>query len=426
MHPDANGHVYVLDRLSGALLSAEAFLSVNATEGLDPAQGVLRRNPAKQVRSGGTTTGICPAHPGAVGGAAAYSPRTGLLYIPARRLCMDLEARDTTFIPGTPFTGANLRQMPAPGLYPGALVAWDLGAARVAWTKDEALPLEGGALATAGGLVFYGTAEGVLKALDAKTGAELWRFQAASGIIAPPVSYQGPDGRQFVAVLAETGGFHGAAAGRRLTSATQPPLRAGPSPCAACRSRRRPAACSTSLPCHDGEGTRRHADPARADHGRLQAGGARHPPGPASGRGAGQGGGAARRHRRPPARGLPRAGQPLSQQCLSTEPGKRLYEWFNCRGCHADGGGNTGPALLDGWWRYGPDAVSIFVSIRDGRPNGMPAFRDRLTTEQIWQLTGYIQSMGATAISVAAPSRSDRMQSRPAENRAPATFPAPR
>jgi cytochrome c oxidase cbb3-type subunit 3 len=122
----------------------------------------------------------------------------------------------------------------------------------------------------------------------------------------------------------------------------------------------------------------------------------------------------------------PALGSPYRNNAYQLNQGKRLYEWFNCRGCHADGGGNTGPALLDGWWRYGPDAVSIFVSIRDGRPNGMPAFRDRLTTEQIWQLTGYIQSMGATSISVAAPSRNDRMQSRPSENRAPATMPAPR
>ena len=55
----------------------------------------------------------------------------------------------------------------------------------------------------------------------------------------------------------------------------------------------------------------------------------------------------------------------------------------------------SGPALTDGWWRYGPDAVTVFVSIRDGRPNGMPAFRDKLTTEQIWQLTGYVRSVGA-------------------------------
>lgn len=122
----------------------------------------------------------------------------------------------------------------------------------------------------------------------------------------------------------------------------------------------------------------------------------------------------------------PAMGNPYRNNAYQLSQGKRLYEWFNCRGCHADGGGHTGPALLDGWWRYGPDAVSIFVSIRDGRPNGMPAFRDRMTTEQIWQLTGYIQSMGATSISIAAPSRNDRMQSRPAENRAPATTPAPR
>jgi cytochrome c oxidase cbb3-type subunit 3 len=119
-------------------------------------------------------------------------------------------------------------------------------------------------------------------------------------------------------------------------------------------------------------------------------------------------------------------GKPYLNNAYQLNQGKRLYEWFNCKGCHADGGGNTGPALFDGWWRYGPDAVSIYVSIRNGRPNGMPAFRDRLTNEQIWQLTGYIQVMAANTISAAAPSRNDRMQSRPAENRAPATMPDPR
>jgi cytochrome c oxidase cbb3-type subunit 3 len=100
--------------------------------------------------------------------------------------------------------------------------------------------------------------------------------------------------------------------------------------------------------------------------------------------------------------------------------GKRLYSWFNCKGCHADGGGASGPAFLDGWWRYGPDIVSIFVSIRDGRPRGMPAFGDKLTTEQIWQLAGYVKTMGAYSAKTAAPSRNDEMRSRPAENRAPA------
>jgi cytochrome c oxidase cbb3-type subunit 3 len=75
---------------------------------------------------------------------------------------------------------------------------------------------------------------------------------------------------------------------------------------------------------------------------------------------------------------------------------------------------------MDGWWRYGPDRVSVFLSIRDGRPNGMPGFGDRLTTDQIWQLTGYIRAIGASSGKTAAPARNDEMQSGPAENRAPA------
>jgi cytochrome c oxidase cbb3-type subunit 3 len=102
--------------------------------------------------------------------------------------------------------------------------------------------------------------------------------------------------------------------------------------------------------------------------------------------------------------------------------GKQLFDWFNCSGCHAKGGGASGPALMDAWWRYGPDPVSVFVSIRDGRPHGMPAFRDKLTTEQVWQLTYYIRALATTAPKTASPNRNDEMQSRPAENRGPATF----
>jgi cytochrome c oxidase cbb3-type subunit 3 len=100
--------------------------------------------------------------------------------------------------------------------------------------------------------------------------------------------------------------------------------------------------------------------------------------------------------------------------------GKRLYAWFGCAACHGDGRGGTGPSFLDGWWLYGPEMVSIVASIRDGRPHGMPAFRDRMTTEQIWQLAGYIQTIGSYVPKVAAPSRNDDKQTRPAENRGPA------
>jgi cytochrome c oxidase cbb3-type subunit 3 len=113
-------------------------------------------------------------------------------------------------------------------------------------------------------------------------------------------------------------------------------------------------------------------------------------------------------------------GHPYDSNAYQLNQGKRLYSWFNCSGCHADGGGASGPALIDGWWRYGPDLASIFATIRNGQPNGMPAFGDKLTTEQIWQLTGYVRSMGAYSASTAAPARNDDLQTRPAENRAPA------
>lgn len=205
VHPNGNGHVYVLDRGSGELLSAEAFVPVNATTGVDRRTAALIRNPDKAVRQGLTTRDICPARPGAITAASAYLPETGLLYIPSRRLCMDMEARNANYIRGTGFTGANIRIHPAGDEALGALVGWDLAAARPAWTVPERFPLSGGVLALEGGLVLYGTAEGLLKALDGRTGAELWRFQAASGIVSQPVAFTGPDGRPWLAVLAGGG-----------------------------------------------------------------------------------------------------------------------------------------------------------------------------------------------------------------------------
>ncbi len=112
---------------------------------------------------------------------------------------------------------------------------------------------------------------------------------------------------------------------------------------------------------------------------------------------------------------------PYVNNAYNLSEGKRLFSWFGCESCHGDGTGGSGPSLIDGWWNYGPDLVSIFVSIRDGRPRGMPPFRDKLTTEQIWQLTGYIQAMGSYSPTAAAPGRNDERQTRPAENRAPAS-----
>ncbi len=121
-----------------------------------------------------------------------------------------------------------------------------------------------------------------------------------------------------------------------------------------------------------------------------------------------------------PAPVLTNLGHPYENNAYQLNQGKRLYAWFNCKGCHADGGGDIGPALMDGWWRYGPDPASIFATIRNGRPHGMPAFGGKMTTGQIWQLTGYVRTIGAMSANTAAPSRNDDLQSHPAENRAPA------
>ena len=114
--------------------------------------------------------------------------------------------------------------------------------------------------------------------------------------------------------------------------------------------------------------------------------------------------------------------KPYSNNAYDLALGKRLYSWFGCAGCHAEGSGGAGPPFLDGWWQYGPDIASIFASIRNGRPGGMPAFGDKLTTEQIWQLAGYVQSMGAYSAKTAYPGRNDDSDARPAENRAPAAL----
>jgi len=115
-------------------------------------------------------------------------------------------------------------------------------------------------------------------------------------------------------------------------------------------------------------------------------------------------------------------GKPYESTAFDLSQGKRLYAWFGCSQCHGDGTGKTGPSFLDGWWLYGPSMVSIVASIRDGRPHGMPAFKDEMTIDEIWQLAGYVKSVGAYSTSSKAPSRNDDKTDRPAENRAPAAI----
>jgi len=99
------------------------------------------------------------------------------------------------------------------------------------------------------------------------------------------------------------------------------------------------------------------------------------------------------------------------------QQGKRWYRWYNCQGCHSHGGGGMGPALMDESWIYGSDPDSIFSTIMEGRPNGMPSFRGRLTEGQAWQLVGYVRALSGLSPKQATPNRSDAMEGAPPENR---------
>ena len=96
--------------------------------------------------------------------------------------------------------------------------------------------------------------------------------------------------------------------------------------------------------------------------------------------------------------------------------GKTLFRWFNCAGCHSNGGGGMGPALMDERWRYGSSPDDIYRTIMDGRPNGMPAFRGRISEDQAWQLVAYVRSMSGFARKDAAPGRSDSLYPGKPEN----------
>jgi PQQ-dependent dehydrogenase (methanol/ethanol family) len=211
VHPDRNGYVYVLDRATGEVLSAEPFVPITTTAGVDLKSGRPIEVPEKKPQVGKVVRDICPAAPGGKDWQpSAFSPRTGLLYIPHNNLCQDEEGVEANYIEGTPFVGANVKMYPGPGGNRGAMTAWDPVAGRKVWTLPEKFPAWSGALATAGDVVFYGTMEGWFKAIDARTGTLLWKFKAGSGIIGQPISYRGPGGKQYVAVLSGVGGWAGA------------------------------------------------------------------------------------------------------------------------------------------------------------------------------------------------------------------------
>jgi len=231
VHFDRNGFAYTMDRASGELLVAKKYdPAVNwATEVvMDKASDqygrpqVVAQYSTQQNGEDTNSTGICPAALGTKDQQpATYSPKTGLFYVPTNHVCMDYEPYKVSYTPGQPYVGATLAMYPAPNSHGGMgnFIAWDAREGKIVWSLKEQFSVWSGALATAGDVVFYGTLEGYLKAVDSKTGKELYKFKTPSGIIGNVMTYT-HKGKQYVAVLSGIGGWAGIGLAAGLTDPT--------------------------------------------------------------------------------------------------------------------------------------------------------------------------------------------------------------
>jgi len=122
---------------------------------------------------------------------------------------MEYEGTEVNYMAGVPYVGAVVKQYAGPGGMRGEFMAWDPATGTKKWGIKEKWSAWGGALSTAGDVVFYGTMDGWFKAVDAQSGKELWKFKVGSGIIGSPMTYRGPDGKQYVAILSGIGGWSG-------------------------------------------------------------------------------------------------------------------------------------------------------------------------------------------------------------------------
>ena len=230
VHFDRNGFGYTIDRKSGIPLVAEKYdPAVNWSTGvdLDPKSerygrpSVVAKYSTFQNGQDVNTTGVVPAALGTKDQQpAAYSPLTKLFYVPTNHVAMDYEPFKVEYTAGQPYVGATL------SMYPpnndknlGNFIAWDASQGKIVWSNPEKFSVWSGALATAGGVVFYGTLEGYLKAVDQKTGKELYKFRTPSGIIGNVFTY-GHKGKQYVGVYSGIGGWAGIGLAAGLTNPT--------------------------------------------------------------------------------------------------------------------------------------------------------------------------------------------------------------
>jgi lanthanide-dependent methanol dehydrogenase len=210
VHFDRNGFGYTLDRTNGTLLVAEPFVYVNWAKGIDKQTGRPIEDPDKRTKQGADTKDICPC---AMGGKdqqpSAFSPRTGLAYLGTNNMCMNYEGVEVKYTAGAPWVGANVLMMPGRGGHMGEFMAWDPATGKKVWGIKESQPAWSGALVTAGDVVFYGTLDGWFKGVDAKSGKVLWKSKLPAGSIGNPMTFIGPDKKQYVAIYSGPGGWYG-------------------------------------------------------------------------------------------------------------------------------------------------------------------------------------------------------------------------
>ncbi|MFD1701438.1 lanthanide-dependent methanol dehydrogenase XoxF5 [Methylopila henanensis] len=230
-HFDRNGFAYTVNRETGEVLVAEKYDPVVnwATKvDLDKSSKtygrplVVAKYSTEQNGEDVNSQGICPAALGTKDQQpAAYSPETELFYVPTNHVCMDYEPFRVSYTAGQPYVGATLSMYPAPNSHGGMgnFIAWDNKKGKIVWSNKEQFSVWSGALATAGGVVFYGTLEGYLKAVDAKSGKELYKFKTPSGIIGNVTTYE-HKGTQYIAILSGVGGWAGIGLAAGLTNST--------------------------------------------------------------------------------------------------------------------------------------------------------------------------------------------------------------
>jgi PQQ-dependent dehydrogenase (methanol/ethanol family) len=214
VHFDRNGFGYTLDRVTGELLVAQKYDPVvNWASHVDMKSGRPIVNARYSTDKNGpdvNSKGICPSALGTKDQQpATYSPKTGLFYVPTNHVCMDYEPFQIEYTAGQPYVGSTLSMFPAPESHGGMgnFIAWDAGTGKIVWSKPEKFSVWSGALSTAGDVVFYGTLEGYLKAVD-NNGKELWKFKTPSGIIGNVNTWE-YKGRQYIGVLSGIGGWAG-------------------------------------------------------------------------------------------------------------------------------------------------------------------------------------------------------------------------